>query len=77
MRGGTSLTIITLVATVTLFNQRRYALFTFALVTTTATPVLANSTCDFPCGRKPEYPENAHGFQQIIDLLYTFTLRLH
>jgi hypothetical protein len=31
---------------------------------------------NFPCGRKPEYPEKTHDFRQSVDFLLFFTLGL-
>ena len=40
----------------------------------TAGPHHLTRPVDFPCGKKPEYPEKTHDFQQSVDL-YTFHTR--
>ena len=40
----------------------------------TVDPFCLTHPVNFPCGRKPEYPEETHDFQQSVDF-YSFHMR--
>ena len=47
---------------------------TYCIMPITVGPFCLTHPVNFPCGRKPEYPEETHDFRQSVDF-YSFHMR--